>query len=95
MANREGTRPTHVVKLSNKHTRYSNEIGVAWEIDGKANSKGLSIKLHPGVVLSHRDMEDYFLTIWPERRSSWEGKPLVGMEDVKGGEDLPGYDVEF
>lgn len=51
----------NIVLASRDNTKRSTKVGVAW----KQSHGGISISLSPGVVLSFRDCEDHFLTLWP------------------------------
>ena len=60
---RDNDEPTHKLKLKarNRNDPATNVVGVAWEHDG---GRRISIALHPGVVISWRDCEDFMLTLW-------------------------------
>lgn len=58
-------RPTHVLRMARKpagpdgKAGYGHDIGVGWlYADG-----AIGVVLNPGVVLSHRDCEDYWITL--------------------------------
>ncbi len=51
------------MRLNDEKVKYrpSTVLGVGWD-----NTKGgISIKLNPGVIISYRDCEDHYLTLWP------------------------------
>lgn len=60
---RKGTEPDFILKMKSRdpENKAAAPIGAGW-----INSKGgIGIKISIGVVLSHRDQEDYILTLWP------------------------------
>lgn len=82
-------RPTHnlvITKRSKDPLAYTPkcEVGVAWEKEGP-HGKFISIQINPGVVLSHRDMEDHFLSLFPVRETT----------DSRGPNDRPPLDHDI
>lgn len=54
--------PTHRLVIQEKNNKNSQTLaGVAWQ-----NEKGwFSIRLNPGISLSYRDREDFFISLYP------------------------------
>ena len=62
--------PTHRLKSKHKRTGHHGEVGVGW-LDPKGHVR---ISLYPGVVLSWRDNEDLYLTLFPiDEKTNEEG----------------------
>lgn len=57
-------RPDYRLKMKPKHGGYACDLGVAWNVDGP-HGNFISVRLNPGVVLSHRDMADHFISLFP------------------------------
>lgn len=59
----EDNQPDWILKMGPKGSKKSPSapIGVGWS----NRAGGISIKLSRGMVLSWRDFEDYFVTLWP------------------------------
>lgn len=53
--------PTHNLMMKDKDGGKAARVGALWT----NSAGGLSLKLNRGVVLSWRDTEDCWLTVWP------------------------------
>lgn len=75
-----GDLPDFILKMKSRDRKKKGacKIGAGW----LNSAGGIGIKLNMGVVLSHRDQEDYIFTLWP-------------AEDEEGDYDLPFEEDEF
>jgi hypothetical protein len=90
MAARDEKRPPDFklqLKAKDGESR-NNSIGSAW----RNSSGGISINLHPGIVLTSETTEKYWLTLWPlsdeeyerayKRMNSGKTPPPRGEDDI-------------
>lgn len=79
-----GTLPSHRVVIAEKeNTKNKTFIGSAW-----TNRQGwISIKLGPGVVISHRDCEDHYISLYPLEEG--QGKVAPPTQEDDEDDDIP------
>jgi len=67
--------PDFILKMKSRDRdkKGAAKIGAGWT----NSAGGISIKLNMGVVLSHRDNEEYIFTLWPnEDDGDYDEEPL-------------------
>lgn len=75
-----GRKPDYNLWMSEKNGRRRSRIGCAWW-----NSKqGLSLDLTPGVVLSWRDMGEYYITLWPAEKEDLVDSDQLDLDNESG-----------
>lgn len=84
MARRKaGKQPDFILKMKSrdKSVKDGTRIGAGW-----INSKGgIGIKLSLGVVIDHRDSEEYIITLWPDNAIA---EALIdGLEEEREGDE--------
>lgn len=62
MARQKGRKPDFRLKVFDKDTEESGEVGAGWRNDDGS----ISIRLNGWVVLSQRDLRNQLLTLFPE-----------------------------
>lgn len=82
--------PSHRLVIQEKaNTKNQTKAGVAW-----TSPEGyLSIRLNPGITLSHRDCEDFFISLYPI--DQWGPRTGEGMAGTHHGQDQDDDDIPF
>lgn len=75
-------KPTHRLTLKHKEGGISSSVGVAWP---SKNGRGFTIRLNPGIVISHRDLEDHFLGMWEIEYPAAVSTPDPGLRPIDEG----------
>lgn len=79
---KSGKRPSHRLKLLDKVTGRSGEVGAGWQ-----NKDGsISVRLNMGVVLSEVDLEGRSLTLFPADREYDDRNQAATYQEVGDGD---------
>lgn len=78
--------PTHrlvIIEKANKKNR--TNAGAAW----RHENNWFSIKLKPGIVISHRDCEDFYLSLYPVHEAEQPKEQQVTDPAMEEDDDIP------